>query len=483
MQRNIAAYSIRFFLYEKKQQILQRPFLRKMVFAFIFLLHKYYLIVAKNRYAAVSVLLRYERDVSALAGINCLGKGYTDLFSSYIRGNISRELSKNTILDSYVDSIEAERIRIVFLGFGKEYLLRMKYPKANDDSARQGDLIVLKPYINRNEKGVLFVQYDEGVKKFAALFDIRKLAEYYRFVIEPSTSGYQNSMFFLCYGLPTEVIFEAQYEPDYQYIDSLKNNFSPIRLGAGDWAHPDLFSDGSQVKKKYDFVMIANWLKWKRHQLFFSILATLRDTVKKVAVIGYPIDGRSLEDVQAECAACGVTDMVDFFERIPSDQVRTIIQRSKLGILLSKEEGANRGIYECFFSNVPVVLTSLNRGVNRDHLNEQTGMLASDEELPEVLSEFLKSYKEFSPRDWALENTGYLNSNKKLNEYIKKLAFAAGEVWSQDLFAKHNYPHARFASFEDRRRADEAVEHLSQFVRGINSDKRENVISEHLTPE
>lgn len=477
MQFRKLEYSLRFFLYQQKQIVLRNPFLRRFILICIFLFHAYYLLV-KNKFAALNMLLRYERDVTAL-----VGSAYAEIihrkFISFLEANISDVDHVNLILDSYAASKEAENIRDIFHSFGEEYLLRMKYPKVNDDPARQGDLIVLKPFKGSNEKGVLFIQYDEGVKKFAALFDIRKLAEFYRLVVEPSTSGYQNAMFFLCYGLPADVIFEAQYEPDYQYIETINRNFHPIRLGAGDWVDPDLFSDGSQTEKKYDVVMIANWLKWKRHHLFFATIAGMRSQIKKVAVIGYPIDGRSLENIRKECVDCGVSDLVDFFERIPPDQVRKVIQQSKTGILLSKEEGANRGIYECFFSNVPVVLSRLNRGVNRDHLNSRTGMLASDKELPEVLSTLLKSYKSFSSRDWALENTGYLNSSKKLNEFIKKLALAAGENWSQDLFAKHNSPHARFADMEDRQRADEAVKHLRNFVREHQGDRRAEMVAEH----
>ncbi len=455
----------RYFLFERKEKLLSLFLVRWMWLLVALLRFFYHTTWSKDYYRALEALLRYERDISCLVGVNKLGKIYIFISKKYMKYAIRSD--NDLVLSSFVSSERAQICRDLFISFGADHLVRMKYPKKNlNDPGRQGDLIVLKPYIGPQEKGVLFIQYDEGVQRFASLFVIEKLAQYYRFVIEPSTSGYQNSMFFLCLGLNTEVIIEAQYEPDYEYIKGIGNSFNPIRLGAGDWADPALFQDGTDVPKEYDVVMIANWLSWKRHDLFFKSLASIRTHINKVAVIGYPIEGRTLNDVKKECSKYGVDDLVDFFERIPPKQVGEILRKSKTGILLSKDEGANRGIYECFFSGVPIILTSENRGVNRDHVNGMVGLIASDTELPNVIVKMVNEYQSFSPREWALKNTGYVNSTRKLNTYLKELSLAAGEEWTSDIFTKHNSPHARFAYPEEQRQADEAVTHLTSFLRG-----------------
>jgi len=246
----------------------------------------------------------------------------------------------------------------------------------------------------------------------------------------------------------------------------LGHNFLPVRLGAGDWVDSELFSEKMDGPEIYDFVMIANWLKWKRHALFFKALSRIKEHICRVAVIGYPIEGRTLQDVKHDCCRYGVCDCVDFFERIPYDQVASMIRRAKAGILLSKEEGANRGIYECFFSNVPIILSSSNRGVNRDHINSQTGMLADDEELADVMRSMLQNYREFSPRQWALAHTGYINATRILNDVIKVRALACGEPWTQDIFTKYNAPHARYRVQAEQDVADQVIdEHVGIFLR------------------
>lgn len=42
--------------------------------------------------------------------------------------------------------------------------------------------------------------------------------------------------------------------------------------------------------------MVASWQKIKRHKLLFKSLKQL-DDVRKVALIGYPCEGRLLEDI------------------------------------------------------------------------------------------------------------------------------------------------------------------------------------------
>ena len=457
-------YNIWFFLFEQKEVLLRSVIVRWLFLMVTLIRYWCYTTISKDYYAALSVLLRYERDISGLSGAENIGLLYARTFRNFIQNYII-ESPKNLVLYSYVQSKEAQHTKKVFQGFGTEYLLRMKYPKENDDPGRQGDLLILKPYINSKEKGVIFVQYDEGVKRFASIYDIDSLAKYYRFVIEPSTCGYQNPMFFLCLSLETEVIFETQYKNDFDYIQNVGFNFIPIRLGAGDWADPSLFNINNEVVKEYDLVMIANWLKWKRHGLLFKALLKIRSHVQRVALIGYPIEGRTLRDTKAECKKYGLLDHVDFFDKIPHKDVLEIIKKSKVGILLSKEEGANRGIYECFFSNVPVILTKRNRGVNRDHINRFTGVLADDLELQDVIVEMVKNFKNYNPRKWAFENSGYINSTNKLNQFLKELALEKGEEWTQDIFFKHNSPHARYAKYEEQEKADVVFNHLKQFLR------------------
>lgn len=104
--------------------------------------------------------------------------------------------------------------------------------------------MVLKPNLGEKEKGVILIQYNESLKKFASIFDIINLSKYYRFVLEPSTWGYCDPSILLFLGLCTDVIVQAQNYLDYEYIKSLNSNLIPLRLGAGDWIDSNRFCTG-----------------------------------------------------------------------------------------------------------------------------------------------------------------------------------------------------------------------------------------------
>ena len=58
--------------------------------------------------------------------------------------------------------------------------------------------MVIKPYLGEREKGVIFIQYNDSIEEDSVpSLMLQELAKYYRFVIEPSTWGYQEAPFFL----------------------------------------------------------------------------------------------------------------------------------------------------------------------------------------------------------------------------------------------------------------------------------------------
>jgi len=97
----------------------------------------------------------------------------------------------------------------------------------------------------------------------------------------------------------------------------------------------------------------------------------------------------------------------DVYEMIPHAQVASIVADSKVSLLLSHREGANRAIYESMFCGTPIIVYRHQCGVNLDHVNVRTGVLADDDELGTAIGYVLEHQKEFEPRKWALENAGY----------------------------------------------------------------------------
>lgn len=448
-----------FFLYEIKEALLANFFAR-WCFSWLARLNVQKNTRKCNYYGVLSTALRIERDFSSINPATV--PPWVHRIKNQIPPGGNRYWQQ--LLSSYKESNLAHTHRKKYCSFALPDRLRIRQPKNPPPPERQGDLLVLKPNCGPREKGVIFINFDETVDKLFALYDGERLAANYRIVFEPSAWGYQQARMFFLRGLNTDVIVEAQYRQDFEYIETLGGALKPIRLGAGDWADPSLFQSGRNTEKKYDLVMIANWLKWKRHKLLFQAMKRLQGKLGRVALIGYPIEGRTSYEIRSLAIRFGIEKQIDIFENISAVQVGQIIRSAKAGILLSKKEGANRGIYECFFSDVPVLLTSSNIGVNRDHINEMTGMLASDAVLSEAIIGMVERYESFQPRKWAIENTGAAKSSARLNIFLKKLSVVSGEVWTQDIFPKKNAPAPLYLSEEHRLAADREVEKLESYL-------------------
>jgi glycosyltransferase involved in cell wall biosynthesis len=373
----------------------------------------------------------------------------------------------NPLLTSYATGTEAARYRREFHQYGREYARALKYPRTPERPEREGDLVLLKPCLGPSERGVLLVQYNDAIRKFAALYDLPRLAERYRFVLEPSTWGYEEATFLMYLGLPTDVIVEAQFERDFAYIRGLGGNLHPTTIGAGDWVDPDLFDGRPDTVKRYDIIMVASWLSLKRHDLLFRALAPIAHRIGRVALVGYPSGGRTVDDVRDEARRANVLDLLDIHESVAPRAVAQLLRQSRVAVMLTRREGASRAIYEALFSDTPVVVSADNIGVNRAHVNPQTGVFATDAALTDTLWRVLEDTTSFSPRAWALQHTGYRNSTRQLERMVRDLAAARGEAWTAGLFPKMNRPNAVYADDATRAAARPHYAALEDYLRPV----------------
>jgi glycosyltransferase involved in cell wall biosynthesis len=242
-------------------------------------------------------------------------------------------------------------------------------------------------------------------------------------------------------------------------------NFVPIEIGAGDWVDPKIFYSKNN-KRTYDIVMVGNWSKNKRHKLLFENVSKMKNKKNiKIVLIGYPSQGRKKEDVISEAKIYNLINNITLFENIKPNEVSQILGNSKVNILLSKGEGANRGIYEGLFSGNVLILYKNNRGVNKKIINENTGYLADENDLHMVIEKALSDYDKFNTANWAISNTGYLVTSAKLNNLIKKLALLSGEIWTKDIVSKRNVPNGLYSSDEDRLSMRDEYKKLLCFTR------------------
>lgn len=359
-----------------------------------------------------------------------------------------RPVADNAFRRDLVESALGRRIRRRYGAFTLEHRVRMRFPRADDDPERQGDLMVLKvPVPDTGERGVLLVMFHETIQYVAAVYDLAALAPHYTFALETSNWGAPDARFLPYIGSDLEAHVFAPRKPDFDWFDALGTNLRPIRLGSGEWVDPSTFQPPDAVGHLYDVVMVSAWDPLKRHEVLFRAVRAVRERHGRrlrLALVGYRM-GWDQARVEALARRHGLFDDCTFFELIPHDEVARVVAASSVSVLLSLQEGSNRSVYESMFCDTPVVVCREHKGINLDHVNGDTGLLADDEALGDALLTVIDNPSTYRPRAWAEANIGYANAARRLNEHLKEHAQRAGRPWTADIAAKKNAPSQRYA--------------------------------------
>jgi glycosyltransferase involved in cell wall biosynthesis len=403
-----------------------------------------------RRYEAAEVLMRAWRHL----GSEAFGARRVALVNSLTRECCYREgrllpASENRLRLEFVGTRKARELRSLYGSFPAEHRVRLRQPRIDPDPERQGDLVVLKPYDEATgERGVLLVMYGEGIKAFAAVYDLGALASRYTLVLETSGWGYQEAHFLLYFGSDLEVLVQSPRREDFEFVRSLGANLAPVRVGSGEWVDPATFRPREPgAEAKFDAVMVAAWDPLKRHDLLLRAAARLRSERGlrlRVALVGYPL-GWPRSRVESLVRRHGLEDDCTFFEKIPHAEVARLVADSKVSLLLSRQEGSNRSVYESMFCGTPVIVLRHHRGINLEHVNARTGLLADDDELPDALASIVARPEAFDPRGWAAENIGFENATRIVNAALRDAALSRGLPWTRDIAAKKNAPNPRYA--------------------------------------
>jgi len=375
-------------------------------------------------------------------------------------------VTENLFLKDFLDSNEATSLRKRFDGATVNDTTRLRLPRSDKNPLRQGDLIILKPKISSEEPGVILIKYNLGIASFSATYDLTAISKDYLIVLEPSTWGYQDSIFLNYLGESVRCWVLSQNKIDFDYVESLKANLVPISLGAGDWIDSELFLSGRGNEKIYDVVMVAAWDPLKRHKEFFKAVYQCRKEhgiELNVALIGYPL-GSNVEKIKTLAKKNRVFDQCSFFENLPGERVAKIIRESKIGVIWSKREGASKALYEYIFSDVPALVFKDHRGINLRHIVREVGELANDRDLANILIKMYKCPSAYSPRRWALNNTGCTQSTKKLNMILSQWSKRNGLNWSVDLVGKKNEPNLTYTNPIDADRFENEFTKLKDYL-------------------
>ena len=307
------------------------------------------------------------------------------------------------------------------------------------------DIMVMKAP-TAGEKGVIVLEYTARFDLFVSLFDFDRIIRDYYIVLEPCWAGYCDPSILMFITKKCDIIVQAPERTDFDFIAGLQSNLKPVNLGSSDWIDPDLFAPAPEgTVKEYDLVMVANWAKHKNHRKLFEALQRVKHRPVSLLLIGVDWGGRTSKDILDEMRSFDLPHVkLEIKANIPAREVAAHLARSKVFLLLTEKEGSNRAIVEALFSGAPAILYEHFVGGAKGKINEQTGVLASFEGLAERIDEMLDRHEQFTPRAWALQNTGAQNATAKLNALLKSLAEARGETWNVGIVEKVNNPNFNY---------------------------------------
>jgi glycosyltransferase involved in cell wall biosynthesis len=293
------------------------------------------------------------------------------------------------------------------------------------------------------EKGVLLLTHSIGFQFFSYCTDVYSVLEHYALILEPGWAGDTDpDVLYFTKFKDYPIIVMTPEKRDYDFLKAIGTNLIPVSLGPSDWINPSIFHLLKDQEKRYDAVMVASWLKLKRHHILFRALYELRDPSFQVALVSILPDHR--EEIELLVNAYGVRDNVTFFEQLPQEEVNRIFNQSKVNLLLSLQEGGNRALFEGFFAGVPGLALENTIGISKDYFTRQTGRLIKEKNLRSELLYFREHWNEFNPRPWAEANITPEIATVKLNALLKNLAHQRGEEWTKNVVAKCNAPNLEY---------------------------------------
>jgi len=314
-------------------------------------------------------------------------------------------------------------------------------------------LLVVKAW-NPGERGVLVADYSYVFPLLAGLFDLQRIADRYTIVLEPSWAGACTPEILL-YSRLRHPVFVQTIEPrDRDLLARLNTNLEVVPIAANCWVDPRQ-APVVNAPRDIDVIMVAAWSDIKRHWRVFKVLAALKAGGQRlrVALVGYRYD-RTKADIEGLAQHFGIRDQIETYERIPQEEVSRLLARSKVHVLWSRRECANRAIIEAMLADVPVIVREgLTFGFRYPYINDRTGRFVAEADLGSAILEMIATRERYAPREWILAHMTAERATAALAAHLNARALAVGEPWTRGLVVKTSTLDAqRYWNPDDRAR-------------------------------
>lgn len=318
------------------------------------------------------------------------------------------------------------------------------------------------------EKGAIVIKFTEAFAPIYLGVNVCLLSRYFVFILEPSWAGYSLAEILVWTELNAEkVVVMTPDEDDFRFLSELKSNLIPVKLGAADWVNPEIFSKVSNTPKIYDAIYVANFNPGKRVDRYIRAIVRInRIKTDFRAALVCASNGISKREVMATLEWFSDKANISFFNGMAQSDLNKLLNQSKVNVLLSLKEGANKGLTEGLFSGTPALLLSENVGVRRANINNQTGKIIPDADLEDSLIWFADNYDDFEPHNWANEYISPTASTNNLEKLLQEIEIQAGRVWTRGLYPKVNEPDLGYLHPEDYWLLSKRGELITKFSHG-----------------
>ena len=363
-------------------------------------------------------------------------------FARYVReklGPTPATLADNPFIRLYLESPDAEIVRRRW----------REYPREERLDLRKNIIVLKNP--RPHERGVLLLEYTDHFKSFLVNFDLRRVCAEFHLVLEPSWYPYPEEHWAMFNCRDCIILCQTISEISSAHLRDCGFPLAAIGVGAQDWVAPRVFRPLPGVEKDFDIVMIASFMRLKRHHVLYRALRRMLPRKPKVALVGRTW-ARTRAEFEAELRESKVADQITIFQGLSGEELNVVLNRSKLKVLLSKVEGGNVALMEALAAGTPCVVYEHVMGPRLSDFNAATGALASDGNLHRVLADVIDKHDQFSARDWFLANTGYERTTARVNAALRELSLSRGERWTEDIVPKVNRLGLQYADPEEASR-------------------------------
>jgi glycosyltransferase involved in cell wall biosynthesis len=330
-----------------------------------------------------------------------------------------------------------------------------------------GSRILVVKRARPGERGVLVVDYSYVFPLMAGAFDLSAIAQRYFLVLEPSWADVCAPEILLFSRLGVPVFVESVESRDDGVFRAVAGGLERVPVAANWWVDYRNIppSDG---RRDIDVIMVAAWAGIKRHWRFFHALGQLRRRGHRLsaALVGYQYD-KTRADIEAMADYFGVADQIQLYERIPQRQVTELLARSKVHVLWSRRECANRAIVEAMLADVPVIVRrGLTFGEPYPYINEQTGRFVGETDLADAMLRVVDERQRFAPRQWVMDHMTPQHATAIVEQKLRAAAERLGEPWSEGLVVRTSGLDTQlYWDASDRSRFDEDYRYLRTTIR------------------